>query len=80
MADIQLERPTLYKLKKGDVFCISVKQVNNSTIPFDVSILGADRVRLFRVVRVFGKYIRIPHIKKTWVLKLFYHGEDITDG
>lgn len=80
MADIQLERPTLYKLKNGDVFRISVQQVNDGTIPFDASLLGADRVRLFRVVRVFGKHIRIPHIKKTWVLELYYHGEDITDG
>jgi hypothetical protein len=76
MAEINLAKPTIFNLKRGDVFYVSVQQTKNCSIPLDSDFIGAEKVRMYHVLRVFGRHFQIPYIKKTWVLTFVYHGEE----
>lgn len=57
----------LYNLQSGDIISIPLK--NFKYYPNkDILIIDIKKIRLYYNIKIFNKYIKIPHLFKTYIL------------
>lgn len=71
------ETPKLFGLQNGDTFTITVEQYAFNFQSFFskrslIEIIGLEKVRLKKQIRIFGLYFSIPRLKKTWCITFQY--------